>query len=171
MTAPPDPIEPVTERHRATLIRRALLLCSLPLLAAGCGATRTYARGTLAPLSDVYTCAVHQLDQLGYTLALQDSVGGLLQGRRQITGFVETARRGAARATRVVTGGLAGGARDRYDELTVSVYRRRYPQGNTIEVTAGMLVVGGDEIGERDKPTDEATANARVLIDACAPRL
>jgi hypothetical protein len=159
----------VTERHRGVkLLLRLALLCLLPV-AVGCTGTRTYARGTLAPLSDVYACAVHQLGQLGYELALQDSVGGLAQGRRQITGLVETARRGAARATRVITGGLAGGSRDRYDELTISVYRRRYPQGNTIEATAGMLVVAG-ETDEREEPTDQAIADARTLIDACAPR-
>ena len=170
MTSLRNRSRPVTERHhRVKRVPRLAALCGLLLVAAGCGGTRTYMRGTLAPLSDVYTCAAYQLTELGYDLALQDSVGGLVQGRRQITGFVETARRGAARARRVVTGGLAGGPRDRYDELTISVYRRRYPQGNTIEATAGMLLVGGDT-EEREEPTDEARADARQLLDNCAPR-
>lgn len=130
---------------------------------------RTYARTTLAPLSDAYTCAAYQLEELGYTLELEDPVGGLVQGRRMITGLVETARKGAAKATEVITVGLAGGSRTRFDELTISVYRRHYPQGNTIEATAGMFTVVGDT-QERTAPTDEAQADVRRLLEACAPR-
>jgi hypothetical protein len=68
-----------------------------------------------------------------------------------------------------VTLGGAGGGRTRYDELTISVYRRRYPQANTLEATAGMLTIAG-ESEERTTPTDEARADARRVIDACAPR-
>lgn len=170
MTSPRNPTRPVTERPLgAKKVGRLVALCCLLAVAGGCSGTRTYTRGTLAPLSDVYTCAAFQLTELDYALALQDSIGGLVQGRRQITGFVESARRASARARRVVTGGLAAGPRDRYDELTVSVYRRRYPQGNTIEVTAGMLVVAGPT-EEREEPTDQARADARQLIENCAPR-
>lgn len=110
------------------------------------------------------------MKELGYTLELDDPVGRVAQGRREITGFVERVRRGAARAGGAVTRGIAGGSRTRYDELTISVYRRRYPQPNTLEVTAGMLTVSG-ESEERTTPTDQANADARRLIDACAPRV
>ena len=69
----------------------------------------------------------------------------------------------------MITAGLAGGKRTRYDELTVWVYMRHYPQGNTIEVTAGMLTVTGDS-QERSTPSDGARADARKLLNACAPR-
>jgi hypothetical protein len=146
---------------------RPLALVSL-LLLAGCTGTRTYTRSTLAPLSDAYTCAAYQLQELGYALELQDPVGGLVQGRRQISGIVETVRRGAARATGVVTVGVAGGNRKRYDELTITVFRRHYPQGNTVEATAGMLILYGDN-ADRTKPTEEARSDAQKLLDACAP--
>jgi hypothetical protein len=139
------------------------------MLVAACSPTRTYTRSTLAPLSDAYACAAFQLGELGYTVELEDRIGGLLQARREITGLVETARRGAARATQVITLGVAGGSATRYDELTISVHRRQYPQGNTIQATAGMLTLAGDE-WDRSKPTDSARADARALIDACAPR-
>ena len=149
-------------------MRPVALLCVL-FLVAGCGGSRTFARPTLAPLSDAYSCGVNQLKELGYSLELDDPVGRVAQGRREIRGFVERVRRGAAKAGGAVTLGVAGGSRTRYDELTISVYRRRYPQPNTLEATAGMLTVAG-ESEERTTPTDQATADARRLIDACAPR-
>lgn len=121
------------------------------------------------PLSHSYLCAVDAMERLGYTVELQDSVGLLVQGRREITGLVETARRGAAAATDLITVGLAGGKRTRYDELTVFVYTRPYPQGNTVETTAGMLVIT-EETLERTSPTDLAKREARALLTACAPR-
>lgn len=148
---------------------RLFLIAVLIFLTAGCGVTRTYSRNTLAPLSDLYTCAVFQLQEMGYTLGLQDPVSGIVRGRREITGFVETARRGAARAGQVITLGVAGGPGIRNDEITVAVYRKQYPQGNTIEATAGMVVVTGDA-EERAKPTDEARADAVDLTQNCAPR-
>ena len=138
-------------------------------LLASCSVTRSYSLATLARPSYAYTCAVYQLQEMRYTLELQDPVGGVVQARREITGFVETARRGAARATEVITLGVAGGSRTRYDELTVAVYKEQYPQGNTSQATAGMLTVAG-EVQERSKPTDAAKTDARNLIDACAPR-
>ena len=148
---------------------RSLAPLCLLLLLAGCGGSRTYARATLAPLSDAYSCALNELRELKYSVELEDPVGGVAQGRREITGFVEAARGAAARAARAVTLGVAGGSRTRYDEITISVYRRRYPGANTLEVTAGMLTISGEK-EERTTPTDEARGDARRLIDACAPR-
>lgn len=103
---------------------------------------------------------------MGYSLALVDSVGGLIQGQREITGIRESARRGAAAAAEVITAGLAGGKQTRYDEITVFVFMRHYPQGNTIEATAGLLTVSeGDRV--QSKPTDEARTDARELVLAC----
>lgn len=149
-------------------MKRLTLLISL-VTVAGCSGVRSYTRTTPMPLSHSYHCAVDALERLGYTVELQDSVGLLIQGRREITGFVETARRGAAAATDLITVGLAGGKRTRFDELTVFVYTRPYPQGNTVEATAGMLVVS-DETLERTSPTDLAKREARALLTACAPR-
>ncbi len=147
---------------------RSLPIAAL-LLFAACGGVRSYTRSTIAPLPDAYSCARRSLDYLGYTLTLQDSLGGLIQGRREITGIVETARRGAAKATELVTVGLAGGSRKRYDELTVFVYMRVYPQGNTVESTAGLLTVSG-QTEERGAPTDAAKLDARRLLATCAQR-
>lgn len=149
-------------------MRTLLPLCVLALLT-GCAGVRSYARGTPAPLPAAYQCAARELVARGYELELQDSVGGLVQGRREITGLVETARRGAAVGVELLTVGLAGGKRTRFDELTVFVYTRRYPLGNTVEATAGMLTVNG-EAEERSSPTDEAKADARSLLNTCAPR-
>lgn len=147
--------------------RLGTLLCLVAI--AGCTGVRSYTRTTPIPLTHSYTCAVDVLERLGYAVELQDSVGMLAQGRREITGLVETARRGAAAATDLITVGLAGGKRTRFDELTVFVYTRPYPQGNTVEATAGMLVVG-EETLERTSPTDLAKREARALLTACAPR-
>lgn len=147
--------------------RLGLLLCIVTV--AGCTGVRSYTRTTPVPLSNSYGCAVDVLQRLGYNVELQDSVGLLVQGRREITGLVESARRGAAAATDLITVGLAGGKRTRYDELTVFVYTRPYPQGNTVEATAGMLTVG-EETLERTSPTDLAKREARALLTACAPR-
>lgn len=146
-------------------------LCLLPvlLLLAGCAGVRSFSRSTPAPLADAYTCAARQLRGLGYRIVLEDSVGGVAQARREITGLVETARRGAAVATKVITAGLAGGERTRYDELTVFTYSRGYPQGNTLEITAGMLYVGGGQ-ESRTSPTDAAKKDARMLLQRCAGR-
>jgi hypothetical protein len=149
-------------------MRRLGLLLGIGLIA-GCTGVRSYTRTTVVPLSNSYGCAVDVLQRLGYTVELQDSVGLLVQGRREITGLVETARRGAAAATDLITVGLAGGKRTRFDELTVFVYTRPYPQGNTVEATAGMLTVG-EETLERTSPTDLAKREARALLTACAPR-
>lgn len=139
------------------------------LLLGGCTGVRSYTRSTPTPLPGAYRCAADELVRLGYTLELQDSVGGLVQGRREITGLVESARKGAAAATEVLTAGLAGGKRTRFDEITVFAYVRRYPQGNTLEVTAGMLTISGEE-QERTSPTDDAKRDARTLLDVCAPK-
>ena len=147
---------------------RPLAFVALLLLAA-CGGVRSYSRTTISPLPDAYTCATRVLDALDYTLVLQDSLGGLVQGRREITGIVESARRGAAKATELVTVGLAGGSRKRYDELTVFVYGRVYPQGNTIESTAGLLTVSG-RTEDRGAPTEDAKRDARRLLITCAVR-
>lgn len=139
------------------------------LLLSGCGGLRSYTRSTVAPLTDAYACATRNLREMGYRLVLEDSVGGLVQGRREITGLVETARKGAAAATEVLTVGLAGGKRTRFDELTVFAYMRHYPQGNTVEITAGQLIAAGG-VQERSAPTDEAKRDARQLLASCAPR-
>lgn len=143
----------------------------LPLLLfaalAGCTGPRSFSRGTTSPLPDAFACAERQLRQMGYALALVDSVGGLLQGQREITGIREAARRGASAATEVITAGLAGGARERFDEITVTVFQRQYPQGNTIEVTAGLLTLT-ETSREQGAPTDDARRDARAVIARCA---
>lgn len=149
-------------------MRRSLSLVALLLLTA-CGGVRSYTRTTTAPVPDAYACATRTLEALGYSLVLRDSLGGLVQGRREITGIVETARRGAAKATELVTIGLAGGSRHRFDELTVFVYMRVYPQGNAVESTAGLLTVSG-QTEERSAPTDAARLDARRLLATCATR-
>ena len=110
------------------------------------------------------------MEDLEYDIVLADTVGGLLQGQREITGIREAARRGAAAATELITVGLAGGQRVRYDELTVFVYTRLYPQGNTLEATAGLLTVDEDTVRVRSRPSDDARGDARQLADRCAPR-
>lgn len=147
--------------------RLGILLCVG--IISGCSGVRSYTRTTPLPLANSYHCAVDAMQRLGYTVELQDSVGLLVQGRRELTGLVETARRGAAAATDLITVGLAGGKRTRFDELTVFIYTRPYPQGNTVEATAGMLVVGEQTL-ERTSPTDLAKREARALLTACAPR-
>ena len=149
-------------------MRTTTPLLALSLLA-GCAGVRSYTRSTPSPLTITYACAAKQLHDLGYKVEIEDSVGGLAQARREITGIVETARRGAAVATKVITAGLAGGERTRYDELTVFIYNRGYPQGNTLEVTAGMLTVAGDD-EERTSPTDDAKRDAKTLLARCAGR-
>jgi hypothetical protein len=72
--------------------------------------------------------------------------------------------------TEVITAGLADGPRKRYDELTVFLYTRLYPNGNTLETTAGMLTIAENEQQTRSSPTDAARADARSLADRCAPR-
>lgn len=144
------------------------LLPFLALVAIGaCTGPRSYTRATLAPLTDAFTCARRELQSLGYETELVDSVGGLLQGHREITGIREAARRGASAATEVITVGLAGGKLTRFDELTVFVYQRQYPQGNTVEVTAGMLTIT-DESREQGAPTDAAKRDAKHVLSRCA---
>lgn len=123
------------------------------------------------PLPDAFECALTQLRALEYDIVLADTIGGLLQGRRELTGIREAARRGAAAATELITAGLAGGKRVRYDELTVFVYTRLYPQGNTLEATAGLLSVTDNQARTRGSPSDEARADARTIADRCAPRM
>jgi hypothetical protein len=151
-------------------MRSLLLLLALILLGA-CAAPRTYTRATPHLLSDAFHCALQQIEQMEYDVVLADTVGGLLQGRREITGLRESALRGAAAATEIVTVGLAGGKRTRYDELTVFIYTRRYPQGNTLEATAGMLTVTGDEDRTRSRPSDAARSDARTIADRCGIRI
>lgn len=148
---------------------RAILLLALIGLLGACSAPRSYTRPTPLPLASAFTCAHEKMAEMEYEIVLADTVGGLLQGRRQIRGIGETARRGAAAATELITAGLAGGRRTRYDELTVFVYTRPYPQGNTLETTAGMLIVGEDD-RTRESPSDDARGNARALADRCSPR-
>jgi hypothetical protein len=151
-----------------TLSSRTLVACLGLALLAGCSGARSFTRGTPLPIPEAFACASNQLEQLGYAIVLADTVGGMLQGHREITGIRETARRGAAAATEMITVGLAGGKRTRYDELTVFVYTRRYPQGPTIETTAGMLITA-DDLREQSSPTDAARGDARRLMDRCAP--
>jgi hypothetical protein len=147
---------------------RLPLILLLLLYVGGCAGPRSFSRVTPYPLTDAFACVSRELTEMEYELAIADTVGGLLQGHREITGLREATRRGAAAATEMITVGLAGGRRVRYDELTVFVYMRRYPQGNTIEVTAGMLTVA-DERSEQGSPTDAARQDARRVLDSCAP--
>jgi len=149
---------------------RALVPLLCVGLLASCTPPRSYLRATPYPLPDAFACARIQLEELEYEIVLADSVGGLLQGQREITGIREAARRGAAAATEVVTVGLAGGKRTRYDELTISVYVRLFPQGNTLEATAGLMILDDDETRTRTRPTDAARLDARTVADRCAPR-
>jgi hypothetical protein len=146
---------------------RRLLSLLLLLSVTGCGGFRTYTRATLAPLGDAFVCASTQLEQMGYVVELRDSVGGVVQARREITGITEAARRGAAVATEVITIGLAGGKRTRFDQLTVLVYNRPFPEGNAIDVTAGMLTIA-DDTYEQSPPTSVARRDARRLVGACS---
>jgi hypothetical protein len=148
---------------------RALSLLLILVTASACSAPRTYTRATPFPLRDAFACALTQMEGLEYSVVLADTVGGILQGRREITGFREAARRGAAAATEVITVGLAGGRRIRYDEVTVFVFTRPFPQGNTVEATAGMLIVG-DEDRTRSRPSEASRADARAIAERCAPR-
>ena len=140
------------------------------LFAGACSAPRSYTRPTPQPLPAVFDCARDQMLAMDYEIVLADAVGGLLQGQREITGITEAARRGAAVATDILTAGLAGGNRTRYDEITVFLYTRRYPQGNTLQATAGLLTVEDDDQRVRSRPSDAAREDARQLADACAPR-
>lgn len=146
---------------------RSLLSLLLLLTLAACGGFTTYTRGSLAPLEDLFACATQRLEEMGYTLTLSDSVGGVVQGQREITGLTETARRGAAAATEVITIGLAGGKRTRFDQITVTVYWRMYPAGNAIDATAGLLTVTGEE-QEQSPPTRTARGDARRLAGTCS---
>jgi hypothetical protein len=146
---------------------RGLLSLLLLIFLAGCGGFRTYTRATLAPLGDAFACAATQLERMGYLVELRDSVGGVVQAQREITGLTETARRGAAAATEVITIGLAGGKRTRFDQLTVLVYNRPFPEGNAIDVTAGLLTVA-DDTYEQSPPTSAARRDARRLAAACS---
>ncbi len=150
-------------------MRPILSILALGLALSACAAPRSYTRATPFPLRDAFACALAQLQTMEYEVVLADTVGGLLQGRREITGIREAARRGAAAATEVITVGIAPGPRTRYDELTVFVYTRLYPQGNTVETTSGLLIVG-DEDRTRSSPSDGARADARAIADRCAPR-
>lgn len=150
---------------------RALLPVVFLFLLNACAAPRSYTRATPYPLATAFACAAEQMAELEYDIVLADSLGGVLQGRREITGIREAARRGAAAATEVITVGLAGSKRVRYDELTVFVYTRLYPQGNTLETTSGMLTVEEDAIRTRGRPSDAAREDARAIADRCAPRM
>lgn len=147
-------------------MRRLLPILALAALGA-CSGPRSYTRPTLAPLPDAFACAREELRALGYETELVDSVGGLLQGHREITGIREAARRGASAATEVITVGLAGGKLQRFDELTVFVYKRQYPHGNTVEVTAGMLTIT-DGAREQGAPADAAKRDAKHVLSHCA---
>lgn len=149
-------------------MRTFLLVVGLALLGA-CAAPRTYIRATPYPLADAFTCALEQMQSMEYQIVLADTVGGALQGRREITGIREAARGAAAAATELITIGLAGGKRTRYDELTVYVFTRLYPLGNTVETTAGLLIVGDDD-RTLGNPSDAARADARRIADRCSPR-
>ena len=150
---------------RFNMMARLLPLILLAALA-GCSGPRTFTRGTLAPLPDAFACASEQLVELGYRLELVDSIGGLLQGHREITGLREAARKGASAATEVITGGLAGGSLERFDEVTVLFYTSHYPAGNTIEATATLLTLT-ENSREQGAPTDAAKRDARAVINTC----
>lgn len=126
-------------------------------------------RTTPFALGDAFSCAIEQMRAMEYEIVLADTVGGNVQGRREITGIGEAARGAAAAATELITIGLAGGKRTRYDQLTVFVYTRLYPLGNTVETWAGLLIVGEDDrtVGN---PSDAARRDARTLADRCSPR-
>lgn len=149
---------------------RAIFVIFTCLLLGACGAPGAYTRATAFPLAGAFACAQEQMTTMDYEIVLADSVGRLLQGRREITGIRESARRGAAAATELITVGLTAGPRTRYDQLTVLVYTRTYPLGNTVETTADMLIVGEADLS-RDNPSDDARADARVLADRCSPRV
>ncbi len=149
---------------------RAILPLLLLGLLGACSAPRSYTRATPFPLGTAFACAIAQLQELEYEVVLADSLGGLLQGQREITGIREAARRGAAAATELLTVGLAGSKRTRYDELTVFVYSRQYPEGNTVEATAGLLTIENDETRARGRPSDSARDDARQVAERCAPK-
>lgn len=151
-------------------MRAFLPLLVLLVLLSACAAPRSYTRPTPYPLGTAFACAIAQLQELEYEVVLADSLGGLLQGQREITGIREAARRGAAAATDLITVGLAGSKRIRYDELTVFVYSRQYPEGNTVETTAGLLTVEDDEARTRGRPSDSARDDARQIAERCAPK-
>lgn len=153
------------------MLMRFRFLLLLLLLFPACTLPGSYTRATPYPLPTAFACALDQLQEMDYEIVLVDTIGGLLQGQREITGIRESARRGAAAATEVITAGLAGGKRTRFDELTVFVYTRLYPNGNTLETTAGLLTVEGDDSRTRGRPSDAARADARSLAERCAPRV
>ena len=86
---------------------RILLVVAGLLLLGACAAPRTYIRETPYPLVDAFACALEQMRSMDYQIVLADSVGGALQGRREITGIREAARGGRG-TTSLPSGSIPG---------------------------------------------------------------
>jgi VCBS repeat-containing protein len=128
---------------------------SLAALAACANAPRSYMVTTPQPADAAYSCAVSQINQLGYTLANTNAAGGMIVAEKQSSGL----------GLKLMFG------QTKRDQLTVSIFDGANGTGRQIRVTAAETgeranIVGTSHEGAT-KPSDKAVADANTLLLAC----
>ncbi len=129
------------------------LLCAF---ATGCSTAPISFSGVVPPGdTDLYACAVQQLNLLEYTIEGGDRETGFVRGRRQTSGL----------GTAILTG------KNYHDVLTASVFGNPTTGQSTLRVTAARVeesavgFFGGNEKGIA--PSESGKADANELLAQC----
>lgn len=137
-------------------MRRSILTLSTLALAACSTSPESFLSITPDPIDDAYTCALRQVNGLGYTVQNADRDAGFITAEKKASGL----------GTAILTG------KEYYDVVTVSIFDSSDTE-RTIRVTAaraeqGAVNLFGDASrSSGQKPSDEGRADARKVLDIC----
>jgi hypothetical protein len=139
------------ENEMRTLARIGLLVA----LSACSTSPKSYSVTTPQPADAAYSCAIRQINQLGYTLANSNAAGGMIIAEKQSSGL----------GSKIFLG------RTNRDQLTVSIFDGATPGTRQIRVTAAETSERTNLLGTAhegaSKPSDAAIADANALLLAC----
>ena len=132
------------------------LALAIMLLLSACVTSPISFSGTVPPeRPDSYTCAVQQLNLLGYTLEDANREAAFARGRKQTSGL----------GTVLLTG------KNYHDVLTVSAFTNPTTNESTLRVTAARMeeqalgLFGGQQRGIA--PSDSGKADANAVLAQC----
>lgn len=133
-----------------------LVMLGFVLFCTACATAPVSYHGSLgAGPQDAYSCAMQQLNMLGYTVEDADRDAGFIRGRKQTSGL----------GTVLFTG------KNYHDVLTVAVFQDPSTKESTLRVTAAQVqeqalgLFGGNEQGMA--PSDSGKGDATNLLSRC----
>lgn len=138
-------------------MRSLLPLVLILTSAAGCATgPKSFLANTPDPQDGAYTCALREMNRLGYTVRDADRDAGFVTGQKQTSGL----------GTALLTG------KNFHDVLTVSIFDSGDSDERTIRVTAAQMQENAIAFGSASQtgtsPSSSGKADAQTILMNCA---